>query len=177
MNVAHHDTPLGAFTVVVDEDGVVLASGFSPDSEALRSRIRVSGGAQTLTPRRDLGPVSRAVRAYFDGDVRAIDAVGVRQTSGHLIEDVWRRLRLIPPGETVTYARLAAACGRPAAVRAAGQGCARNACLLFVPCHRVVRSDGTLGGFRDGLHVKRWLLAHEGWLVGHSLRSWSIERV
>ena len=51
--------------------------------------------------------------------------------------------------------------GRPAAIRAAAQACARNAAALFVPCHRVLRTDGSLGGFRWGLDVKKWLLAHE----------------
>jgi methylated-DNA-[protein]-cysteine S-methyltransferase len=61
----------------------------------------------------------------------------------------------------VTYTGLAARAGRPAAVRAAAQACARNPAALFVPCHRVIRSDGTMGGFRWGVPVKRWLLEHE----------------
>ena len=61
----------------------------------------------------------------------------------------------------VTYTEFAALAGRPAAVRAAAQACARNAAALFVPCHRVLRTDGSLGGFRWGLPVKRWLLDHE----------------
>jgi methylated-DNA-[protein]-cysteine S-methyltransferase len=61
----------------------------------------------------------------------------------------------------VTYTGYARLAGRPAAVRAAAQACARNAVALFVPCHRVVRTDGTLGGYRWGLGVKRWLLDHE----------------
>jgi methylated-DNA-[protein]-cysteine S-methyltransferase len=61
----------------------------------------------------------------------------------------------------VTYTEFAARAGRPAAVRAAAQACARNAAALFVPCHRVLRLDGSLGGFRWGLPVKRWLIDHE----------------
>ena len=61
----------------------------------------------------------------------------------------------------MTYTEYAAKAGRPLAVRAAAAACARNAAALFVPCHRVVRTDGGLGGFRWGLPVKRWLLAHE----------------
>jgi methylated-DNA-[protein]-cysteine S-methyltransferase len=67
----------------------------------------------------------------------------------------------VKPGQPVSYTAFAALAGRPAATRAAAQACARNAVALFVPCHRVLRSDGSLGGFRWGLHVKRWLLAHE----------------
>ncbi|MGB3953022.1 MAG: MGMT family protein, partial [Solirubrobacterales bacterium] len=61
----------------------------------------------------------------------------------------------------VSYATLAGMSGRPRAVRAAGTACGTNAAALFVPCHRVLRTDGTLGGFGWGLHVKESLLAHE----------------
>jgi len=70
-------------------------------------------------------------------------------------------MRTIPAGRTWTYARLAAEAGRPTAVRAAGSGCARNLLAPIVPCHRVVRSGGGLGGYFYGLDVKRWLLQHE----------------
>ncbi|MFC3241565.1 methylated-DNA--[protein]-cysteine S-methyltransferase [Gordonia humi] len=66
-----------------------------------------------------------------------------------------------PPVPPVTYTRLAELAGNAAAVRGAASCCARNAAALFVPCHRVVRSDGTLGGFRYGLDVKRSLLDRE----------------
>ena len=70
-------------------------------------------------------------------------------------------MREIKPGEPITYTAFAALAGRPAAVRAAAQACARNAPALFVPCHRVLRTDGGLGGYRWGLDVKKWLLGHE----------------
>ena len=70
-------------------------------------------------------------------------------------------MRSIPPGQTWTYAELAAKAGRPAAVRAAGQACARNLVAPFVPCHRVLRSDGTLGGYFFGSETKQRLLDHE----------------
>jgi methylated-DNA-[protein]-cysteine S-methyltransferase len=73
----------------------------------------------------------------------------------------WGVLRTVEPGEPVTYTGYAALAGRPAAVRAAASACARNAAALFVPCHRVVRTGGGLGGFRWGTDVKRWLLDHE----------------
>ncbi|MFN3925139.1 MAG: methylated-DNA--[protein]-cysteine S-methyltransferase, partial [Pseudarthrobacter sp.] len=70
-------------------------------------------------------------------------------------------LRLVQPGQPVTYARYAELAGNPRAVRAAASACAFNAAALFVPCHRVIRTDGSLGGFRWGLPVKRSLLARE----------------
>ena len=100
--------------------------------------------------------------AYFDGDLTAIDAVAVRQhTDGAFLATAWAALRTVGPGHPVSYTGLAALAGRPAAVRATAQACARNTVALFVPCHRVLRSDGSLGGFRWGVQVKRWLLDHE----------------
>jgi methylated-DNA-[protein]-cysteine S-methyltransferase len=70
-------------------------------------------------------------------------------------------MRDIKPGAPVTYTEFAELSGRPAAIRAAAAACARNPVAFFVPCHRVLRLDGTLGGYRWGLPVKRWLLDHE----------------
>jgi methylated-DNA-[protein]-cysteine S-methyltransferase len=67
----------------------------------------------------------------------------------------------VAPGEAITYTELATRTGNSRANRAAAQACARNAAALFVPCHRIIRADGGLGGFRWGVDIKRWLLAHE----------------
>ena len=74
---------------------------------------------------------------------------------------VWRALQKIPLGKTATYAEIAAALGEPKAVRAVAQACAANKLALLVPCHRVVRSDGGLGGYRWGPERKRALLDRE----------------
>lgn len=161
MRTATLPTPVGPFTVIASDAEEVLAAGFGTDAAALLSLVHPSlrGDPQ---PRADLGPITDAVVSYVDGDVTAIDAVPVRQRSGgDFLGPTWDTLRGVKPGQTVTYPELAALAGRPAAVRAAAQACARNAAGLFVPCHRVVRTDGTLGGYRWGLPVKQWLLAHE----------------
>ncbi len=74
---------------------------------------------------------------------------------------VWQALRAIPPGETRSYAQIAAAVGKPAAVRAAGSANGANNVAVLIPCHRVIRSDGSLGGYAYGLEIKRKLLARE----------------
>jgi AraC family transcriptional regulator of adaptative response/methylated-DNA-[protein]-cysteine methyltransferase len=76
-------------------------------------------------------------------------------------EAVWRELRRIPPGETRSYAEIAAAAGRPNAVRAAGSANGANNVAVLIPCHRVIRSDGSLGGYAYGVEIKRELLARE----------------
>jgi methylated-DNA-[protein]-cysteine S-methyltransferase len=157
------DTPTGPFTIVADASGEILASGFTNDVQLLVPLIHPSlRPTEDSVERADLGPATKAVLAYFDGDLTAPDAVPVRQLSGgEFLTHAWDALRTVPAGAPVSYARFAELAGRPAAVRAAAQACARNAAALFVPCHRVLRGDGSLGGFRWGTPVKRWLLDHE----------------
>ena len=145
-------TPVGPFTIVA-RDETVLAAGFTDDVNALLVRVPPADA--------DLDRPVKAVRAYFDGDLTAIDGIAVEQRGGPFLEAAWAALRAVPAGARVSYREFAAATGRPAAVRAAAQACARNAAALFVPCHRVVRTDGTLGGYRWGIEIKRSLLAHE----------------
>lgn len=164
MRVASHstvDTPVGPFTAVVDGDGAVLASGWTADVADLLALVHPALRPTADAPRPDLGPVTAAVRAYHRGELSGVDAVVVRQRSGAFLEHAWQVLRTVPAGTPVSYAELAVKAGRPAAARAGAAACARNAAALFVPCHRVVRTGGAVGGFRWGLDVKRWLLAHE----------------
>lgn len=162
MDAAVTTTPAGPFTVIVDTAGAVLASGWTADVDELVALV-----APQLRPglplrrRSELGATTVAIARYVDGDLGAIDAVEVHQRSGPFRTEAWRALRRVPAGAPVTYGQLAADAGRPAAVRAAAGACAANAAALFVPCHRVVRTGGALGGFRWGLDVKRWLLDHE----------------
>jgi methylated-DNA-[protein]-cysteine S-methyltransferase len=150
------DTPAGPFTILA-RGGTVLAAGFTRQPEQLLALVP---GEETAADA-DLDTIAKAVTAYFDGDLTAIDAVPVEQRSGPYIEQAWRVLRDIPAGEPISYQEFARRTGRPAAIRAAAQACARNAAALFVPCHRVVRTDGGMGGYRWRTDVKVRLLAHE----------------
>lgn len=161
MRTTTVSTPPGPFTIVADGD-TVLACGWTDDADELVGLIAPALRPDRIEPVRDLGPITDAVEAYLRGDLGAVDRIDVRQQSGPFISAAWDVLRTVPPGAPVTYAELAAKAGRPEAVRAAAGACARNAAALFVPCHRVVRTGGGLGGFRWGLEVKQWLLTHEG---------------
>jgi len=108
---------------------------------------------------------ARAVRAYFAGDLHALDALPVRVGGTPFETAVWQTLRQIPVGETWSYAQLAKALDRPKAVRAVGRANGRNPVALVVPCHRVIGADGRLVGYGGGLERKAWLLRHEGALV------------
>lgn len=153
------DTPDGPFVIVADEAGRVLASGWTDDVAAAVRRIPAALRPAGLQP----GQTDAAARvaAYYSGDLHAIDAVRVRQHGTALQETGWRALRAIEPGAPLTYTEFAALLGHPSAVRAVASICAKNAPALFVPCHRVLRGDGSMGGYAWGTDVKRRLLARE----------------
>jgi methylated-DNA-[protein]-cysteine S-methyltransferase len=154
-------TPAGPLTILTSPDGAVRAAGFTSDVDALLAVVHPSLRAP-VRPHAELGAVTAAVRSYLDGELTAIDEIPVEQyAGGEFMIHAWQTLRQVKPGEPVTYTGFAELAGRPRAVRAAAGACARNAAALFVPCHRVMRTDGGLGGFRWGLDVKKWLLGHE----------------
>lgn len=160
MGTATLSTPVGAFTILVGDAGLA-AAGFTADPEDLRLLLPVAQREATLRPIEDAGGLGAALAAYFAGDLAAIDGVRVASSGTAYQQRAWAALRSLPPGRPVTYAELAARTGSPAAARAAGSACGRNPTAVVVPCHRVVRADGTVGGFLWGTEVKRWLLAHE----------------
>lgn len=153
------DTPDGPFTILADDEQRVLSAGWTDDEEAILAR---------LAPRHRPAAVARgetdaaaAVAGYYAGDVAAVAAVPVVQYGTELQQTGWAALRRIAPGRALTYAEFAAELGSPRAVRAAASVCARNAPALFVPCHRVLRGDGSMGGFAWGVDIKRRLLTRE----------------
>jgi methylated-DNA-[protein]-cysteine S-methyltransferase len=161
MNMTTLDTPAGPFTILASDDNAVRAAGFTTDVPELLRLVHPSLRAEPRA-RPDLGPVTAALRSYLDGDVTAIDDVPVEQrTGGTFLAHAWDTLRHVKPGQPVTYTELAELAGRAGAIRAAASACARNAVALFIPCHRVIGTDGTLRGYRWGIDVKKWLLAHE----------------
>jgi methylated-DNA-[protein]-cysteine S-methyltransferase len=153
------DTPDGAFTILVDDRQRVLASGWTGDAGTVLGRL--GAGQRPDAVREGETDAAAAAAAYYRGDLGAIDDVAVAQTGTSLQLAGWEALRRIAPGEPLTYTGFAAALGHPSAVRAAASICARNAPALFVPCHRVLRGDGSMGGFAWGVAVKRSLLARE----------------
>jgi len=152
------DTPDGPFTIL-EEDDRVLASGWTADADAILGRLRPDRVPTDLVTGRARS--ADAVAAYYDGDLAAVDDVPVSQYGTAMQLAGWSALRGIPAGRPLTYAEFAAHLGSPSAVRAAASICARNAPALFVPCHRVLRTGGALGGFAWGLDVKMRLLERE----------------
>lgn len=149
-------TSLGDMLVAATDKGVCRLS-FAEGREALEARFPnaelVEGGADFANL---LAQVVAAVEAPGDYAHIPIDVKGTA-----FQEAVWRELRRIPAGETRSYAQIAAAAGKPSAVRAAGSANGANNVAVLIPCHRVIRTDGSLGGYAYGLDIKRELLARE----------------
>lgn len=169
--------PMGSLLVVCDAEGIVRALDFGADDARLLCRLdarypgaEVEWGSMAL-------PVRRALDAYFEGDLRAIDTVPVATVGTPFQRAVWDALRTIPAGTTTSYGALAAAIGRPTAVRAVGLAVGSNPVSVIVPCHRVIGANQTLTGFGGGLARKQWLLEHEGIaLQGGRVRQGGAER-
>lgn len=154
------DTPAGPLSAICDDDGL-CGMGFTADPEMLCQRL---SNPRPMRSFADLPEITSAVQAYLAGDLIALDKLPVSPAGNEtrpFLSKAWQALREVPAGQTITYAELATRAGSPAAVRAAATACAQNLVAPVVPCHRVIRSDGGLGGYYWGLPAKRWLLDHE----------------
>ena len=152
VELSRVDSPIGVLTLAMGPRGL----------RALAFDKRLPDVAGPAREGRTPKPVADALAAYFHGDLRAIDSLEVDPRGTDFQRRVWALLRTIQPGTTWSYAELARAVGQPTAMRAVGAANGRNPIALVVPCHRVISSDGTLGGYGGGLQKKRWLLRHEG---------------
>ena len=152
-------TPIGTLNLIARED-VLLAANLSTISAAkasLDEDDRIHGFKEV----RNIPVISDLITDYFDGDLSALNAIKVRQPGAPFSQSAWKAMRRVKAGKTMSYADLADRSGSPAAVRAAGSACAKNAIVLVVPCHRIVKTGGALGNYAYGLNKKEWLLRFE----------------
>jgi methylated-DNA-[protein]-cysteine S-methyltransferase len=156
-------TPLGP--VALASNGAALrALSFEPLAR-LAAALRADFPAASLREADDPQGFTSSVRAYFAGEIRALEGLPADGGGTAFQRRVWAELRRIAPGETRSYGEIAARIGAPKASRAVGLANARNPVALAVPCHRVIGADGSLTGYASGIERKRWLLAHEGALI------------
>ena len=154
-----HKTPIGTLNLIAHED-VLLAANLSTMSAAKASLDEDDRSVGFKEVER-LPVISELISDYFDGDVTALDSIKVRQPGAPFSQAAWKAMRRVKAGKTLSYADLADRAGSPAAVRAAGSACAKNAIVLVVPCHRIVKTGGALGNYAYGLNKKEWLLRFE----------------
>ena len=163
LDVAYRtlDTPIGTLLLAATEEGLVRVAFDSEDHDLVLVSL-----AQRVSPRILLSPgrlddAARQLSEYFAGHRRAFElSLDLRLSKGFRAS-VLAHLPEIGYGHTESYARVALATGRPRAVRAVGSACATNPLPVVVPCHRVVRSDGSYGGYLGGLDAKKLLLTME----------------
>lgn len=158
VEIAELATPIGTI-VLAAREGRLCGLGFD--------RPHVERSVRRRFPSDEIGATGEAarflseLRAYFRGDLAALDAIAVDLRGTAFQERVWSELRKIPRGRTASYRDVAAAIGAPSAVRAVGAANGANPVAIVVPCHRVVGADGRLTGYGGGIERKRWLLEHE----------------
>ncbi len=156
------DSPLGRLLVATTPIGVVRVGFENEAEEGFLSDLATRVSARVLRAPRRLDDARRQLDEYFGGHRRTFELdLDWRLTLGFR-RRVLRATAAIPFGETRSYRDVATTAGSPNAVRAAGSALATNPLPIIVPCHRVLRTDGALGGFRGGIEMKRALLGYEG---------------
>jgi methylated-DNA-[protein]-cysteine S-methyltransferase len=159
---ARVDSPLGELLAVSTPDGLVhLGYPNRPLDDQLATLAARISPRIVESPRR-LDEVRRELDEYFAGSRRSFELTLDWQLTAGFVQRVLRETARIPFGETRTYGEMAASAGSPQAFRAAGSALGANPIPIVVPCHRVLRSGGGLGGYGGGLEVKRELLELEG---------------
>ncbi|WP_158929137.1 methylated-DNA--[protein]-cysteine S-methyltransferase [Acidisphaera sp. S103] len=154
-------TPIGTMLLLTDAEETVRSLDWEDHAPRLHHLLRLHYGPVQLEPKAGPTPARRAMEAYYEGDLTAIDALPVKTEGTPFQREVWTALRTIPTGETTTYGSLAVRLGRPKAMRAVGMANGSNPISIIVPCHRVIGADATLTGYGGGIERKRWLLRHE----------------
>jgi methylated-DNA-[protein]-cysteine S-methyltransferase len=163
LDVAYRtiDSPLGSLLLAATEQGLVRLAYEREDHDQVLQTLAAKVSPRILRAPGRLDAAARQLDDYFAGTRTGFDLpVDLRLTAGFR-RQVLNHLRTIGYGRTASYTAVAAATGRPRAVRAVGSACATNPVPVVVPCHRVLRADGTLGGYVGGLAAKRTLLALE----------------
>ena len=160
IEFSHLDSPVGGVLLAVSVEGL-CALDFTDSEVEVRKRLGRAHPDATFGTGPRATRAATSVKAYFDGDLNALEKLEVAATGTPFQQKVWAALREIPLGATTSYSKIAKSIGNPTAVRAVGAANGRNPIALVVPCHRVIAADGTLCGYAGGLWRKEWLLRHE----------------
>lgn len=166
-------TPLGYLLIATEGEALVYAE-FGENTEILLQQFHEQHSNLSSSPQND-ALLERTWDAYdnYLQKPEALDLIPVKLGGTVFQQQVWGALQKMPAGSRLTYAKLAEQIGQPTAVRAVASACARNSIALRIPCHRILRSDGGLGGYRWGLALKRRLLSFERSLVGFTPRPYA----
>jgi methylated-DNA-[protein]-cysteine S-methyltransferase len=160
LQISSLTTPIGTLNLIADGD-ILLGANFS-SIKALKESVDQRYLGSEFKSVKKIPGISPLINDYFAGDITALNAIKVSQPGGVFSQAAWKSMRKIRVGTVISYAQLAEKAGSPKAVRAAGSACAKNAIVLVVPCHRIIKTGGDLGNYVYGVNKKLWLLRHEG---------------
>lgn len=156
------DSPLGPMFAITDEEKLFLLEfverrGLEKEIERLRKRMKIAIVPGVTEPLRS---IERELKKYFEGKLKKFETP-LFLLGSDFQKRVWKELIKVPYGTTRSYAAQAAAMGVPAATRAVANANGANQLAIIIPCHRIINSNGALGGYGGGLARKEWLLQHE----------------
>jgi methylated-DNA-[protein]-cysteine S-methyltransferase len=156
-------TPFGKLTILADKDqpATVIGAGFGATSDLL-DRVEITRPSFLLANGNLSKVITSAVENWLDGNHQAFMKIEVAQIGTAFRQECWQAMRQIKPGQTISYSELAHQTSSPTAVRAAATACAQNLIAPLIPCHRIIKSDGSLGRYGYGELVKKQLLEFEG---------------
>ena len=147
LHVDRIDTPIGNLLIAVTDEGSLVATYFGAPDDPHALLARAAGSPVRLKAENDPAGCGTALRAYFDGELDAIETLPAAPVGTPFQQEVWRALRTIPCGSTTSYGALARRLGRPAASRAVGLANGANPVSIVIPCHRVIGANGSLTGY------------------------------
>jgi methylated-DNA-[protein]-cysteine S-methyltransferase len=163
--IARADSPIGDLLLAGTGDGLVRVAFDNQDFDAVMSELAASVSPRVLEAPRRLDAVRRQLDEYFEGRRREFEVPVDFQLAHGFRRKALAFIAEIPYGHTASYREVATGAGSPRAVRAAGSACATNPIPIVVPCHRVLRTGGDLGGYGGGIERKETLLRLEGSLL------------
>jgi methylated-DNA-[protein]-cysteine S-methyltransferase len=158
---ARSDSPFGTLLLATTPRGVIRVGLPNQDAEGLLEDLAARVSPRVLEAPSRLDPLRRELDLYFEGRLTEFDLPLDWRLSRDFRRRVLRAIAGIPYGQTRTYREVATSAGNERAVRAAGTACGSNPIPIVVPCHRVLRTGGALGGYGGGLEMKRALLELE----------------
>ncbi|MGH2448226.1 MAG: methylated-DNA--[protein]-cysteine S-methyltransferase [Chloroflexota bacterium] len=179
LDVAYHvvKTPIGPLLLAASPQGLVRVAFGREDHDAVLGQLAYKVSSRILHAPKRVEEAAGQLDEYFEGKRLSFELpLDLRLSSGFR-RQVLDHLRVIAYGRTESYGEVARATGRPRAARAVGTACATNPLPIVVPCHRVVHSDGSPGGYGGGLDVKYTLLALEGVLKGPGIERSHVEQL
>jgi len=172
LKAAWLDTKLGPMIAITDEDALYLLEfvdrrGLEREIERLREKTKcaiIPGDTQPINS------IKNELRQYFDGELKAFKTP-LFLLGSPFQKQVWEALKKIPLGETRSYSDIAVSIGKPSAFRAVAMANGANQFAIVIPCHRVINTNGDLGGYGGGLARKKWLIDHEKQMSSKTIRS------